>query len=413
MNKVNLLRKYPAMNERNKTGVPGPTSLFGVIFLFLSWFFPWVGDPYTRQTLKPIKYFFQGIDLFSITLWLLAILSVFIIILALKRRNSKGLSRVTGALVIVVLLILNFPALDSETRLPATIGLGSILALLAAVLLIIPDPTGIFSFLRKHRGPDTQADRTIAYLGILLFLSCWLPWTKGFYSWFGKNLIDLLPGHKYNFYFPSLFILATSILAVWAMLKKDARIPAFISGALFMAYFFYLALLQGILQTFYSRSIGFFAALAIAVLLLWRASGKKIDRNAAHLKNLLRLDVLLAAILAVVFPLNIFPAHGQYSMPKLNPVFELGVFIVPFFSLLSIFLAWVGKNNGRARRAAAWLALIFLIAYALSGSFFVFFLIISVKGVLVVIAILGLIVMPSKIKNEHMVKEPGRSKSIV
>ena len=388
------------MNDKSKTDILFPTSLSGVLVLFLSWFFPWVEDPYSRHTLKPIRYIFQGVDLFSIILWLQAILAIFIFVLALKKSRSRGLSRVTGVLVIIDLLILNFPALDSETRLPAGIGLGSILALLAAVLFFIPERSGIFSFLRKQKETDIPQNRTIIYLGILLFLSCWLPWTRGYYSWFGKNLIDLLPGHKYIFYFPLLFVVSSSVLVLWGFFGKDARIPAFASGTLFMVYFFYSVLLGGILQMIYSRSIGFFAAFVISCALLWTALGKKISRDSIQLKNLLRIDVLFAAILAVVFPLNIFPAHDQYSMPKLNPLFELFVFVVPLFAVLSILLALIGKKNRWAGRTAGWLALFFLISYFLVAGFYVIFLLKSIMGVLEIIASVGLIVIPAEKRKE-------------
>jgi hypothetical protein len=398
MNAESLSREQMAMNNKNKQRALLPTHLIGVLFLFLSCFFPWVSDPYSRNAFKPAQYVFQGVNFFSIAIWLQAILAIFIIIGVLKKNPSRWPSRLSGTIVIIELLILNFPALDSETRLPVQIGIGSILAVLAAILLLIPERTGLFSFLKKQKDTDTPEDKTIVYLGILLFLSCWLPWSKGYYSWFGKNLIDLLPGHKYIFYFPSLFIASCSALVLLGILKKNTRIPALISGGLFMAYFLYIVLMQGILQTLFRGSIGFFAALIISGLLLWKVSGKKIRTDSFHARNLLRADVLLAAILAVVFPLNVFPAHSQYSIPKFNSLFELIIVIVPFFALLSIGLVLINKNNSWARRTAGSLSLIFLILYFLTAGFYVIFLIKSFKGALEIIASLGLILIPANKK---------------
>jgi hypothetical protein len=390
------------MNDEKRQNLFFPSDLIGVTLLFLSWFLPWISDPYSRESFSPVRYVLRGVDFFSLTFWMQVPLAAFILVGALRRKSRlKWIPRLTGFLVILELLLLNFPAIDSETRIPVQIEIGSILSLLAAVLLILPKFSGEFVFKKKGMGSQIKPDATITYFGILLFLSYWLPWTRGYYSWFGRTLVDYFPGHFSNFYFPLLLVSSSLVLTVWSILNKKPRIPALICGLLVLFFFLYRVLLQGIAQTIYMASFGFYLAIMISCALLWKISGKKSWLDSARLRNLLRIDVILAAILGTDFLLIFTSFHSGFHRPKINPLFELFIFMVPLLAFLSIILAWLGKENDWVRRTTGALALLLLIFCGLVAVYFIPVLIFSVNGMLAVVSSLGLILIPIRGKRGY------------
>lgn len=395
------------MKKKDKLAYFKRSDIISALLLLISYFLPWSTEPYNRFSWSPFYYVFSDfplkIDFISIIFLLIIVWAIFTFISAFKGRKTRIFKNLTGILVIIAIFIIQFPYLFSYNRLTIQVRIGSIMAVLAAIGLLLPLKILRFTLLKSDLEPK---DNTLIYLGTLLFLCCWLPWVRGYHSFFGYNLFDTISGSgKALFYLPLFIPLSGLLMIGLGLLKRNVRLLSIIAGFMVFGYLLMKAIIFGPLYLIYSMSIGAYMAIPIAAALLWTGRGKKLDEISIAWKNLLKPEVILASILALIFGLNLFSNQSQDFLPKTNVLFDMFVFSIPFFSILTVLFALMNMRILWMRRAAGIIAILFYLLTFLTGIGYYQFYLLGLKNYIAIIASLGMIFIRS---NNKKVKEASK-----